>query len=75
MHLYVYLVISNAFVYVMKLRWFYHVAQAVLELILFLTCNHQILGLQAKISVLKKSLASHHGEIPFNPSVGGRQQL
>lgn len=57
----------------MKLRWSYHVAQVVLELILFLT--PQILGLQAKISVLKKSLASHHGEIPFNPSVRGEAAI
>lgn len=57
----------------MKLRWSYHVAQVVLELVLVLT--PQILGLQAKISVLKKSLASHHGEIPFNPSVGGEAAI
>lgn len=63
MHLYVYLVISNAFVYVMQLRWSYHVAQAVLELVLSLTCNPSI--------CTQKVPSSHEGEIHFNPSVGG----
>lgn len=75
MYVFVYLVISDAFVYVMKLRWPYHVAQAVLELILFLTCNHQILGLQTKISVLKRPLPAIMVKYPLIPVLRGRQQL